>query len=95
MRKENFKSYMIQILKKIIMPTIWCFSVRSVSLALLGFTCLISMGFAFSLEQGSILEGVSLTDDMLGLCSGQGIGCKHSSSLQHYQKMCNKSPLIQ
>lgn len=39
--------------------------------------------YSFPLQQGYLLGGVSFTDDMLGLCSGQKSGCKHSSSPQH------------
>lgn len=52
-------------------------------------------GFAFSLQQGYLLDGTSLADDTLVLSGGQETGCKNFSSLQYYQRIAaNKALLI-
>lgn len=43
-------------------------------------------GFASRTHPGYLSEGESLTDNALVLSSGQRSGCKHSSSLQQFQR---------
>lgn len=58
------------------------FSITSACLALLGLTRHISpalQGFQFPLQQGYLVEGLSLTNDVFVLCTGQKRSCKHYS----------------